>query len=486
MIKKLHRKFILISMLAVTFVLIVIMSAINILNYRSVVTDADRMLTMVAGRSNAPGGPGTTGSGTGIGPSGSKSKPGTKSDSGSGSTSDSSTDSDTDSAANPPSDPDDSTSSTRGFQGNLPFDSRSFSVILDEDGNEVFVDMRDTVSVSESTALTYAKKILKSGKTRGFLNGYRYLVSTNTQGAGNQDSNSQNTSAQNTSSQNTGSQTEIDFVDCQKSLANARSFLMISVLVSLCGLLAVFVLIFFFSRMIMKPVEESYKKQKRFITDAGHELKTPLAIIDADASVLEMDIGENEWITDLKKQTKRMADLTKDLIYLSRMDEGSAKLVMMDFPLSDVVTETAQSFRSRAQLAKKSFEVNVQPMISFFGDEKAIRQLIGILLDNALKYSNEGGNIQVDLSKQNHRIELSVWNTADSIDRESLPRLFDRFYRADSSRNSETGGYGIGLSMAQAIVEAHKGKIQATSSDGKSICLKVTLPLKAPAYVSEQ
>lgn len=410
MIKKLHRKFILVSMLAVASVLFVIIAAINILNYRSVVSDADHMLNMMASvKNNPPGGL--------RGPS----KPGS------------------------------------GFKGNLPFDSRSFLVVLDKYGSEVSVDMRDTVSTSDSRALSYARKIYKSGKTRGFIHGYRYL---STKGSDE-------------------TQTTIIFVDCSGSLANFRAFLLISILVSLSGLLMVFILIFFFSRRIIRPVEESYKKQKRFITDAGHELKTPLAIIDADASVLEMETGKNEWISDLKKQTKRMADLTNDFLYLARMDEGSAKLVMMDFPLSDIVTETSQSFRSRALLSSKTFEIHAEPMINFFGDEKAIRQLMGILLDNAIKYSNDGGTIRVSLSRKNHKIILSVYNTADHIDKNELPRIFDRFYRSDASRNSESGGYGIGLSMALAIVKAHKGKIEALSADEKSITIIVTLPLKA-------
>ncbi len=189
-----------------------------------------------------------------------------------------------------------------------------------------------------------------------------------------------------------------------------------------------------------------------------------------------MDIGENEWISDIRKQTKRMTDLTADLIYLSRMDEGSARLEMLDFPLSDIVGETAQSFRSRAQLENKSFETDIEPMISFCGDEKSIRELVGILLDNAVKYSDINGKIRVSLKKKSHTILLTVWNTADGIDPETLPHFFDRFYRADSSRNSEDGRYGIGLSVAKAVAAAHKGKISASTLDGKSICISVVFP----------
>ncbi len=189
-----------------------------------------------------------------------------------------------------------------------------------------------------------------------------------------------------------------------------------------------------------------------------------------------MEIGENEWLEDIRKQTKRMADLTGDLIYLSRMDEGRAKLEMLDFPLSDLVSETAQSFRSRAQVENKTFDMEIEPMISFCGDEKSIRELVGILLDNAVKYSDKNGRIRVTLKKKNHGIIFTVWNTAERIDREMLPHMFERFYRADSSRNSENGGYGIGLSVAEAVVSAHKGKITASTSDGKSVSISVVFP----------
>lgn len=415
MIKKLYRKFILVSILAVTLVLFVIMASINILNYQNLVTEADRMLDWMTNTDPAM------------------------------------------QAASP-------AETGHGKHANLPFDSRSFSVVLDEKGNLISIDLRDTISMDQKTALSYAKTIQKKDQKRGFIHSYRFLSTQIGQSDQSQE-------------------TKIDFVDCQRSLSNFRSFLMISLLVSLFGLLMVFLLICIFSRRIMRPVEESYRKQKRFITDAGHELKTPLAITDADATVLEMEVGENEWLSDLKKQTQRMAGLTRDLIYLARMDEGSAKLVMIDFPLSDVVTETAQSFRSRAQLAEKTFDIDVEPMINFFGDEKAIRQLVGILLDNAIKYSNDNGKIKIRLSRQNHKIDLSVYNTADCIKEEDLPRIFDRFYRSDASRNSENGGYGIGLSLAQAIVSAHKGKIQAQSKDGRSMIIKVTLPLKTAGKI---
>lgn len=248
-------------------------------------------------------------------------------------------------------------------------------------------------------------------------------------------------------------------------------------LLALLGLLSVFVLLLLLSRRMVRPVAESYEKQKRFITDAGHELKTPMTIISADADLAEMECGENQWISDIRRQAQRLTGLTNDLIYLSHMDEEQPKLQRIEFPISDVAEEMAQSFQSLAKSQEKEFSAYIQPMLPFTGDEKAIRQLLSILLDNALKYSPVGGHLELRLEKQGRAIALAVSNTsAQPVDRDKLPHLFDRFYRTDQSRNSETGGYGLGLSIARSIVLAHKGKIRAESADGQTLTFLIHLP----------
>ena len=189
-----------------------------------------------------------------------------------------------------------------------------------------------------------------------------------------------------------------------------------------------------------------------------------------------MECGEdNEWIRDIRSQVSRLSSLTKDLIYLSRMEEENKSLQMIDFPLSDVITETAQSFQSLARVQQKTFRVDVEPLLNLCGDEKAITQLISILLDNALKYSDEHGTISLKAHAKGKNVLIEVFNTAGKVDTSELGKLFDRFYRADKSRNSQTGGYGIGLSIAKAVAEAHRGKITASSTDGKSLTITVTL-----------
>lgn len=227
------------------------------------------------------------------------------------------------------------------------------------------------------------------------------------------------------------------------------------------------------SARIVKPFSDNYEKQKRFITDAGHELKTPLTIIEADTEVLEMDFGENEWLQDIQGQTKRLADLTNALVMLSRMEEGANSDIKIEFPLSDMAEEVCHTFQAPAKVQEKGLTCTIEPMISMKGDEKAIRGIVTILLDNAVKYTNEHGHITVNLEKKKNRIYLSVFNTTEFISKEQICHLFDRFYRTDVSRNSQTGGYGLGLSIATATVESHRGKIFAETEDEKSLRITV-------------
>ncbi len=337
------------------------------------------------------------------------------------------------------------------FSPELPYESRYFTVFLKADGTTSSVNTGKIAAVNTETAISYAQDVLASGDTSGFLNDYRYLAYT------------------------TGTETHVIFLDYGREMSSFRRFLYTSVGVSLGGLLAVFLLLLLVSGRIVKPFAENYQKQKQFITDAGHELKTPLTIIDADTQVLEMDLGGNEWLSDIQAQTKRLAQLTNSLLLLARMEE-QPQVEKIEFPLSDVVQETAETFEALAKTREKKLSIEVEPMLSMTGDEKAVRQLLSILLDNAIKYSDENGSISVLLKKHKNHIQISVYNTAQAIDRESLPHLFDRFYRTDASRNSRTGGYGLGLSIAYSIVAAHKGKIWAETADGKSLRITASLP----------
>ena len=338
-----------------------------------------------------------------------------------------------------------------------PYESRYFSVRMDDTGSVTAVDIGRIAAVDTDSAVEYAEQALASGKERGFVDNYRFVVTEASDG-----------------------DTLVIFLDCGRNLDTFRTFLIASVAMAAVGCLGVLLLVVLFSGRIVRPVAESYEKQKRFITDAGHEIKTPLAIIDADADVLELDLEDenNEWLQDIRRQTKRLTELTNDLVYLSRMEEQQHDTAaMVDFPLSDVVSETAQGFQSRALQKEQVFTQTIQPMLTLHGDEKAIRQLTSILLDNAVKYTPEGGKIDLKLEQQGRNIVLTVYNDAASpVPKESMDKLFDRFYRTDPSRSSATGGHGIGLSIARAVVQAHKGKITASTADEKSLKITAVLP----------
>lgn len=424
MIKKLRAKLILACMFSLAVVLLVILGGVNLMSYQKVVSDADTVLSLLAANDGAfpklraPQEEKDEGYFAPFGTPGGKPN----------------------------------LFNQRIMSPETPYESRFFSVLLGEDGQAVETDTGQIAAVDAEQATDYAQKAAASGKTSGFLDDYRFLV------------------------QNESGGIRVIFLDCGRSLSSFRTTLLASVSLAVLGLAAVLFLLLILSRRIVRPMAESYEKQRQFITDAGHELKTPMTIISADADLAEMECGENQWLTDIRRQAQRLTALTNDLIYLSRMEEEQPKLQYIDFPISDVVEEMAQSFAAPARSQDKDFQVQVQPMLSFQGDEKGIRQLVSILLDNALKYSPSGGQLALRLEKQGRNLLLTVSNTcAQLMEQDKLPHLFDRFYRTDQSRNSQSGGYGLGLSIAKSIVSAHKGKIRAESHDGTQLTIQVTL-----------
>ncbi len=336
-----------------------------------------------------------------------------------------------------------------GMSPEVPYESRYFSVLFDESGNIILIDTSKIVSIDTTQAMEYASEVWEKNREQGFLENYRYRRNVS------------------------NGEVRIIFLDCRRQLDNFQNFLLTTFWVSGIGLLSVFIIMVYLSARIVKPFSDNYEKQKRFITDAGHELKTPLTIIEADTEVLGMDFGENEWLQDIQSQTKRLADLTNKLVVLSRMEEGQNSNMRVEFPLSDMLEEVCHTFQAPAKVQEKGLTSTIEPMISMKGDEKAIRGLVTILLDNAVKYTNENGHITVDLGKKKNRIYLSVFNTTEFISKEQICHLFDRFYRTDVSRNSQTGGYGLGLSIAAATVESHRGKIFAETEDEKSLRITV-------------
>jgi len=345
-----------------------------------------------------------------------------------------------------------------GFQMNAetPFQTRYFVVKTDEKGSIIEIDTGHIKAVTPADAVTYVKSIQKDNKTSGYYGMYKYAVVKETEDI-----------------------TMSIFVDASREIQTATGFLIISCVVALICLVLMFILVSVFSKKAINPIIENMEKQKQFITDAGHEIKTPITIISANADVLEIMGGENEWITSIRNQTTRMDKLVKNMLSLAKIDEGNIQLNMGDFDLSRTIYDAAKPFQTIAQTQEKEFRLDIQSGLKLNGDEGSIHQLVSTLVDNALKYSNENGRIRISLStvKKGGKtgIKLEVFNTTDQLENVSVDKLFDRFYRADNSRSRETGGYGIGLSIAQSIVEAHRGKIFAKSEDGKSISFTVLL-----------
>ncbi len=313
------------------------------------------------------------------------------------------------------------------------------------------MDVNRIAAIDEPQAIFLARQ---AREDRGFVGNYRYCVSREADGV------------------------RVTFLDCGRKLASFQRFLFSSILMSLLGYGVVFAVVFILAGRIIRPIAESYEKQKRFITDAGHEIKTPLTIINANADFLEMEMGENESIMDIKSQTRRLRSLTEDLVMLSRIEEAEHSAPKIDFPISEVVEEAACDFKALAQAENKELLCRIEPLLTLKGDSKSIRQLVSILHDNAMKYSLRDTAIRLSLTRQGRSIQLAISNMTERIvDADQLKYVFDRFYRMDSSRSSETGGYGIGLSIAKAIVTSHGGKIKAYTEDGKSFAVNVMLPI---------
>ena len=341
-----------------------------------------------------------------------------------------------------------------GMSPEVPYESRFFTAEVSLDGEILGTDVSRIVSVDSATVGDYVSAAVKSSQDRGFIGDFRYLKVKNEDAI------------------------RIVFLDCGRKLDAFRSFLWTSAAIGLLGIIIVFVVFLVAAGRIIRPISESYVKQRRFITDAGHEIKTPLTIIGANIDLLEDDLGEeNECLADIRQQTKRLTELTNDLVYLSKMEESENSLQMVEFPISELVAETAGDFRALAVSQNKEFTMNIQPSLSAVGSPDAIRQMVSIFLENAMKYSPQNGRVSIDLSMQKKTILLSVYNTSgETIQKEHLDHLFDRFYRADASRNSSTGGYGIGLSIAQAIAAAHRGRITAETNRGTDFRITASLP----------
>jgi signal transduction histidine kinase len=225
----------------------------------------------------------------------------------------------------------------------------------------------------------------------------------------------------------------------------------------------------------MKPIKTAFDKQKQFVSDASHELKTPLTVISTNADVLAGEIGENRWLNYIKSQTDRMNVLVNDLLNLTRLENNNADFIRTDFDLSKAIINTALPFECQAFESNKQFDVDVDKDLIINGSERHIKQMAAIFIDNALKYSGEGGKVRITLRKQGDKKVLTVYNTGKGIKTGEEEKIFERFYRSDQSRNRSTGGYGLGLAIAKSIIDKHKFKVHVDNNEGKNIAFVVVM-----------
>ena len=315
-------------------------------------------------------------------------------------------------------------------------DYNGFSIAKVDDSGRIIKTYRDDSLIPDQDALQHKViKALNSGKTSGFIGSYRFLKAETNVG------------------------NLILFLNCQRELDSQHSFEKNSLLISIGVIASVFVLIVLISKRVIAPIQETYIKQKQFITGASHELKTPLAIISSNADVLEMMNGDSKWTQNIHNQVDRLTSLVNSLVVFSRMEEKDT-VERTRFDLTNALESRIEDFDELADFQKKNIVTDIDPDLYYFGEEASIVQLMDILLENAIKYAPEDSSISVSLKKNRKYAILKVSNKAE-VKKGDLSKVFERFYRLDESRNSAIKGYGIGLSMAQLIAEKHKETIRA-------------------------
>lgn len=434
MVKQLQKKFIISAMLAVTILLVVLIGGINVFNYLTTSNDNDRLMEMLCysfetstkwnadttDNTQSPQSINGTQKNTAADISGSQNNPDF-----------------------PPQDngtkpPDDKKNNGFGRHDKNAVDSARYAAVaIDKNGNIIRTDVTHISSLTEDEATAITEALKNNASGTGTYSGFVYRISETKRAEGK----------------------VIILLDNGMQISSFFTVLFISVGAGIFGWLLMLLLVILLSKKTIAPVARSIEKQKQFVTNAGHEIKTPLAIILANTDAMELHNGENKWSKNIRAQTLRLSGLMQNLLMLAKMDESSAKLPMCSFDISTAAEDTVNAFIEPAALKGVMIEQDIQKGLQLNGNHDSIVQLITVLLDNAVKYTESGGMIRAKLSGNDKNITLSIANTCEPIDHPE--KLFDRFYRGDSARTQKNGGYGIGLSVAQAIAELHKGSITA-------------------------
>ncbi len=335
----------------------------------------------------------------------------------------------------------------RQFTEETPYSTRYFVLRYTPNGTLVQSDLEHIATVTKSDTEKYLEIALKHGEGSGYASGYKFYVV------------------------NHGNNRYMAiFLDCRQQIGNIEMIAVLTLAAIAVCIVLVYIVVRLFSRKAIDPVVRSTKRQKQFITDASHELKTPITVIATSLTVLEMETGKQKWIDKAKAQTEKLKELVNSLVTLSKMDEEQSVLKPADFDISAAVGEAADSFSDFSASNGHELLLSIEPNLTYHGDEYMIRQLVSILLDNAVKYAAGETPISFSLQKEKKGVVIKCRNECNEpIEEKELSKLFDRFYRPDKSRTSSTGGFGIGLSLAKEIAVGHKGNIRAKMIDEKTI-----------------
>lgn len=339
------------------------------------------------------------------------------------------------------------------FEDRLRIRSDGCVIYLDSQGSVTDIRQDAAESYDREELSSIASALYEKGKESGWYQYFKFRMTTRTGPDG-------------------SPVTVIGLINASSGLYSLFTMLLISVIIGVVSFLSVLFIIILASKHAVRPLAESYTKQKQFVTDAGHELKTPLTVISANNELARMIYGDNEWFDSIDKQVGKMNALVRSLITLAKMDEEQ-KPVFSSFNLSDAVYDTAKSFESLIHSQGKLLTLDIAEDIIYSGDESKLRQVVSILMDNAVKYCDEKGKTAVKLSADK-QIKLQVINDFSDTKSWEPDKVFERFYRGDRARTPD-GSYGLGLSIAKSIVELHRGTIRAKALEHGRVMFEVTL-----------
>lgn len=335
----------------------------------------------------------------------------------------------------------------------FPYQIRFFNVIMSENGNIKELNLKNIAAFTQMEAVEYAEFALASGDKTGFFKKdratYAFLIT-----------------------QNENNDTIIVIMDCTRDIAIVQDFMGDSIALGCASTLLYILILAILSNLAIKPFVRNVENQKRFITNAGHELKTPIAIISANTEAMELINGKNQWTESILKQVHRLSKLINDLIILAKIGEKTqSEIIFTKVNFSETAMEVVKSFEQMAIEQTKRFEYKIEPDIFIKSEGKCLYELTNILVDNAVKYCDDGGVVKTELFCKKKKKEVILTVANDYVDGKDMDysRFFERFYRGDVSHSSEKSGYGIGLSIANELVHLLKGKIQVKYTAGKII-----------------